>query len=111
MIKAILPTEIDWYVLRYKLIKIIHKNEVCIRELRTNQHYFAYLLKKSLSENEFETLVDTEQLSEGVSFFRNRLISQILSFNLFDHIEKEIYTSIRLTGNRTYKVRKKKKEM
>jgi hypothetical protein len=59
-----------------------------------NQHYFAYLLKTQLSDNEFEKLLERENLFLGVSTFRNLLISDVLKLNLFDELEKEIKFSL-----------------
>jgi hypothetical protein len=93
--------EIKWYVLRYKLIKRIHYQESNLRsEVTKNQHYFAYLLKVQLPEAEFNKLIDTETLQEGVSLFRNNLISKILEVDIYDEIAKEINTSIKLTSKR-----------
>ena len=46
IIKKFLKTDVEWYLLRYKLIKRIHNQESNIRsEVIKNQHYFAYLMK------------------------------------------------------------------
>jgi hypothetical protein len=103
IIKKIIFEELNWYLLRYKLIKRLHNEEVNIRnEVKKNQRYFAYLLKSHLSQFEFFTLLDTETLPLGVSLFRNLLISQLMSANFNSVLENEIRTSIDLTNKRKY---------
>jgi len=103
IIKKFLKNETDWYVLRYKLIKRIHYQEAAIRgNVKKNQHYFAYLLKLNLSEIEFNRLIERELIDLGVSTFRNRVVRQLLTLNLFDIVEKDIYKSIRMNSTRKY---------
>jgi hypothetical protein len=98
-----LKKDVDWYLLRYKLIKRIHNQESNIRsEVVKNQHYFAYLMKIQLTDFEFNKLIETETLAQGVSLFRNTLISKILKVNIFDEISDEIYTSMKITNKRSY---------
>ena len=103
ILKKFIKTETEWYLFRYKLIKRIHNQESNIRgEITKNQHFFAYLLKTQLSEIEFNKLIETESLSEGVSFFRNTLISKILETNIFDELSNEILTSVKTNNKRSY---------
>lgn len=103
IIKKFLKKDIDWYLLRYKLIKRIHNQESNLRsEVIKNQHYFAYLMKIQLTDFEFNKLIENEALAKGVSLFRNTLVSDILKKDLFEDISKEIYTSIRITNKRSY---------
>lgn len=103
IIRRFLNNDIQWYLLRYKLIKRIHYQESNIRsEIIKNQHYFAYLLKTQLSELEFNKLIETNDLKEGVSIFRNQLIAKILQANIFDEISKEIQISIQISKKRSY---------
>ena len=103
ILKKFIKTETEWYLFRYKLIKRIHNQESNIRgEVVKSQHFFAYLLKTQLSEVEFNKLIETENLSEGVSFFRNTLVSKILETNIFDELANEISTSIKTNNKRSY---------
>jgi ATP-dependent Clp protease ATP-binding subunit ClpA len=103
IIRRFLKKDVDWYLLRYKLIKRIHNQESNIRsEVIKNQHYFAYLMKIQLTDFEFNKLIETETLAQGVSLFRNTLISKILKVNIFDEISDEIYISMKFTNKRSY---------
>lgn len=103
IIKKFLKTDIEWYLLRYKLIKRIHNQESNIRsEVIKNQHYFAYLMKIQLTDFEFNKLIENEALAKGVSLFRNTLISKILKIDIYEEISEEIYTSMKITNKRSY---------
>lgn len=103
IIKKFLKTDVEWYLLRYKLIKRIHNQESNIRsEVIKNQHYFAYLMKIQLTDFEFNKLIENEVLAKGVSLFRNTLISKILKIDIFEEISEEIYTSMKITNKRSY---------
>lgn len=103
IIKKFLKTDVEWYLLRYKLIKRIHNQESNIRsEVVKNQHYFAYLMKIQLTDFEFNKLIENEALAKGVSLFRNTLISKILKIDIFEEISEEIYTSMKITNKRSY---------
>lgn len=103
ILKKALKNEMNWYLLRYKLIKQIHYEESNLRgEILKNQHYFAYLFKSQTTEKEFNRLIDQELLPKAVSFFRNRVVSSLLEKNFFDLLAKDIKDSIVLTNQRTY---------
>jgi hypothetical protein len=103
IIKRFFIDETSWYLLRYKLIKQIHFQESGVRtDVIKNEQYFAYLLKINLSEFEFNRLIETKLLGIGVSAFRNKLITKMLTLDLFDLLEDDIHKSIKLTNRRTY---------
>ena len=103
LIKRFFKNETSWYLLRYKLIKQIHLQEINVRtEVSKNEQYFAYLLKTHLSEFEFNRIIDSKLLSLGVSSFRNKLIGKMLKINIFDLLKEDIYKSVKVTGTRTY---------
>lgn len=103
IIRKFLKDDIEWYLLRYKLIKRIHNQESNIRsEVVKNQHYFAYLMKIQLTDFEFNKLIENEALAKGVSLFRNTLISKILKIDIFEEISQEICTSMKITNKRSY---------
>jgi len=103
LIKKFFKNETEWYLLRYKLIKQLHSQELNVRnEVKKNEQYFAYLLKSSLSEYEFTRLIETKSLPFAVSLFRNKIISDLLSIDLLDILSKEINQSIKVTNKRKY---------
>ena len=103
IIRRFLKDDIEWYLLRYKLIKRIHNQESNIRsEVIKNQHYFAYLMKIQLTDFEFNKLIENEALAKGVSLFRNTLISKVLKIDIFEEISQEIRTSMKITNKRSY---------
>ena len=103
LIQTQILTSAEWHLLRYRIIKSLHKNEALIRsDVMKNQHYFAYLLKTELSEIEFNKLVETESLVTGVQLFRNMLITQLTKINVFNLILDEVKKSIRVTNTRKY---------
>jgi hypothetical protein len=103
IIKKILKTDASWYLLRYRLIKRLHSQEVLIRgEVTKNQHYFAYLMKTRFSEFDFNKLIENDLLFTAVSFFRNSLMKDILKQNIFNLLKDEIFNSIKFTSKRKY---------
>lgn len=103
LIQKQILTETEWHLLRYRLVKSLHNNESIIKsEVVKNQQYFAYLLKTELTESEFNKLVETTSLVEGVQLFRNMLISELTKVNVFELISDEIKKSIKVTNNRKY---------
>lgn len=103
LIKNQILTPTEWHLLRYRLIKSLHKNESIIRsEVTKNQQYFAYLLKTELSELEFNKLIDTDSLVTGVQLFRNMLITQLTQVNIFTLVFDEVKKSIQITNKRKY---------
>lgn len=103
IIRKILGSEINVYLLRYKLLKRLHSEELNIRtEISTNYHYFAYILKTQLSELEFNRLIESKYFELGILFFRNQLIRRIISGDWNTFLANEIHASIMVTSNRTY---------
>ena len=103
LLKNIIKTDTEWLVLRFKILKKLHNQEVEIRrEVSVNQQYFAYLLKIQLSDKEFEKLLEKKVLENSVSLFRNLLVLEILNVNIFNVLLKDIKHSIRLNNTRKY---------
>ena len=93
----------DWYLLRYKLIKRIYFEEICIKEdLTQNQRYFAYLLKTRLTSANLEKLIRNDTYPFAVSHFRDKLVQKALKQDLLLEIKKDIYRSASLTATRKY---------
>jgi hypothetical protein len=103
IIKKIIGNDTEWYLLRYQLIKHLHNQEASIRsEISKNQQYFAYLLKTELGEIEFNKLLESKSLNEGVSIFRNTLVSESIKIDLLSSILNEVKKSIQITNTRKY---------
>jgi hypothetical protein len=103
IIKMSFDNEMEWYLFRYNLIKLIHNQESTIRgEVTKNQQYFAYLLKTQLNDFEFNRLIENKALNKGVLIFRNDLISNILKVNILDELLTDINNSIKVTSKRSY---------
>jgi hypothetical protein len=103
ILKKLIPDEIEWNLLRYKLIKKIHIHESNLQtEILANQQYFGYLLKTQLKDIYFERLIENNILEIGISLFRNILIYSIIKQNIFDQITNEISNSITITNRRQY---------
>jgi hypothetical protein len=103
ILKKFLKNDMDWYLLRYDLLKSLHSQESVVRnDVIKNHHYFAYLLKTQLSDLEFKKLMKEETFPERVSIFRNKLVREVLNLNLFELISHDIYFSIKATNNRKY---------
>lgn len=104
-IKKILKTDINWYLLRYDLIKEIHKEETSIRtEIVKNQQFFGYLFKNQLTKLQFEKILSSKLFTEKVSIFRNNIIQKSLKTNLFELLHNDIHESVYLTNMRDYSV-------
>ena len=57
LIQTQILTSAEWHLLRYRLIKSLHKNESLIRsDVMKNQHYFAYLLKTEFRKSNLISL-------------------------------------------------------
>jgi hypothetical protein len=103
IIKKLINNETEWYLLRYNLLKNLHRQELVLRNKVTKNHqYFGYLLKTQLSDLEFEKMIETKIFNERISIFRSKLIKDAVKQNWFDFLSKEINKSIRYTTKRTY---------
>jgi len=103
VIKNICKNPLQWYLIRYKLLKRLHYHEVNIRsEVKKSDHLFAYLLKTQLSELHFDRLIESDFLQLGVLFFRYIVIKNQLSIDMNTLIEKDIHKSLKVTNNRQY---------
>ncbi len=92
VIKEYISEEMDWYTLRYKLIKMIHFQESHMRnDISKNQKYFGYLLKAGLTQLEFERLIDLGLLGLAVEYFRNKLFRLALEQDVYDCLKIDIY--------------------
>jgi hypothetical protein len=102
-IKKFFKNQTEWYLFRYKLLKLVHSQESSIRNKVTkNQHYFAYLLRTQISDQAFKNFLEQEELEFGVTSFRNNLISDVLKINIFDSLMEEIIDSSKKRKRRSY---------
>jgi hypothetical protein len=104
ILKKALKNDLNWYMLRYGLIKRLHQQELNIRtEVPKNYQYFAYLLKLNLPEVQFDTLLDKECLLPGVMLYRNTLVQDTLKQDLLAQIRNDTFASIKMNrGVRKY---------
>jgi hypothetical protein len=103
LIQHFIPDTLDWHVLRFRLLKRLHYQEINIRtQVPKSQQYFAYLLKTQLSELHFERLIDSSLLALGIEFFRSRLVERTLKIDLNKWLLIEINNSIKMTSTRKY---------
>jgi hypothetical protein len=103
IIKKLIKNPVQIILLRYRIIKLIHKNECILRNsVIKNQHFFAYLLKTELSDLDFQKLILTNSLSKAVNSFRNELILSTNKINLSDILEKEIFGLSKVNHSRKY---------
>jgi hypothetical protein len=102
-IREKLIDETSWYLLRYKLMKRLYKQEINVRtQVQRNQQFFAYLLKTQISESSFQRLIKKKSLATTVSMFRNVLVYDLMKFNLLDSFEIETEASIFTSPERYY---------
>lgn len=103
IVENIIDDSLKWELLKYKIVKRIHREESSLRDqVSKNQYYFAYLLKTQLTDNQFNQLINAEELAKGVELFRNTLMTQLLEIDLFKLIEIDIYKSMKITNTRKY---------
>jgi hypothetical protein len=102
IVNTFFENETKYQLLRYQLIKLLHKQEAAIKNgLQPHQHIYAYLLKTQLPEEDFNKLIDRNLLDSAVTIFRNNLISDLLAVDFFGMLEAEI--NITTSRNRKYK--------
>ena len=103
LLKVFLKTEINWNLLRYEILKMIHNQETKIQgNLSKNSRLFAYLLKTELSDYQFLKLLRREEILTIISIYRDLVISKLLQLDLFSSLEEEIKYSINSTNTRSY---------
>lgn len=103
VIKSCFDNEVDWYLFRYDLMKVIHRHESAIRSgVIKNQQYFAYLFRAQLSDFEFNNVIEKDDLRLAVKFFRRDLIRNTLKIDIYKRLLDDIHLSIKITNKRTY---------
>jgi hypothetical protein len=103
IIRRMIKNETTWYLIRYELMKKIHSEESIIKnEISINQHYFAYLLKRELTDFQLDRVIENESFQTTVSLFRNTLISNVLRQNIFNNLLNDVKKSIKMNKSRRY---------
>lgn len=103
IIRRLIVDPIDWYVLRYRLIKRIHQYELDIRmDIIKNEQYFAYLLKTYLPEYQVNQIIEYGLFPVAVYVFRNTAIPSLIKSNLSTFLHNEIHHSIEISNQRNY---------
>lgn len=104
-LKKKVVNETSWYLLRYKLLKSLYKEEVNIKtQVKKNYHFFAYLLKTQIPHANFEKLIEKNYLEKAVFLFRNVLINDLLKNNLINDFEIETNFSLENNISRFYSI-------
>lgn len=103
ILKKLVSKPMDWYLLRFELLKRLHRKESILRtDVKINYRYFAYLLNIQYSDKELEKIIKNDLLSQNVLLFRNRIIKNTLSKNFFHVLAEEIHDSIEISTKRVY---------
>lgn len=103
LLQKLIPDQMDWYYLRFFLLKHLHSKELSIRnDVKNNLRYFAYLLVKEICEADLERYIKEKKLEDLIYAFRKQIISEILEKNIYEDLVTETYESIKLTSNREY---------
>ena len=96
LLEYFLPEKDDWLLLRYALLKKLHYQESCLKnKLKKNYHYFAYLLKTQLLDNEYQKVIEEDDFEEIILFFRKKIIQKVLEKDLLEDIKQDVLSSIR----------------
>jgi len=97
------PLSLNWYLLRYQLLKRQYYQEIEIRsQIEKSQRFFTYLLKTQLSTQEFEKLSLDKSLQDVTTLFRNILIKNAMQVDFSNSLKNDIYEAIKTTSNRVY---------
>jgi hypothetical protein len=101
MINSFFSSETHRQLLRYELIKMLHKQECALKNrLSSYNLLYGYLMKAHLSEKEFNKLLDSNLLDSAISVFRNTLISELVILDYLDLLSLRVNQSI--SRDRTY---------
>jgi len=100
ILKKSVVDKIEWELLRYRLIRELHNEEVSIRFDITdkNQRFFGYLLKSQLEDDEFTRLVDENTIGKVTAFFRNKLMVSVMDMDLGINMRRDILKSSQFKG-------------
>lgn len=103
LIKEMLKSTTNWYLLRYDLIKRIHDEESFLRsQIPINQQYFGYLFRLATKDLFFKRLMEYDLLKDAVFSFRNNFVSSLLTEDTWKSMRKEVRNTIKVTNFRRY---------
>lgn len=103
LLKKVIKKEIELYLIRYHLLKTLHKEQVYFRRnVPKNEQYFGLLLQLQLSSIELETVFFSKNIKENLANFRTKVVREVLSQNFPKVLFKEINESIISTNQRNY---------
>jgi len=101
ILEELMPSYENWYLLRYQLIKRLHKKESALRTVvNKNQKFFGYLFNTQLTHFQFSTLLKNKYLNSRVGIFRKMIITKVLKKNCFETLIEETNNSIQCTNTR-----------
>lgn len=94
-LRTLLKNPANFLSLRYKLLKRVWRNKSHImQQVKSNQHFFAFLLQADLSGIAFDQLVETKDLADAVNLYRNELIKGALEVDIWPLLVEESYLSM-----------------
>jgi hypothetical protein len=103
ILHKLIPKGTDFYLLKYKLLKRLHREETAIRqEVSSNQRYFAYLLKIHIRMRELGNLLDWCTFKYTTAFFRYLLVNTLTHFNLKKVLRKEIQQTLHIQRHKRH---------
>lgn len=95
IINEFFKNETHRQLLRYELIKMLHRQESMLKNrLPSHNILYAYLMKAHLSEKEYNKLIDSNLLDSAISVFRNTLISELVTLDYLDLLSLRVNKSI-----------------
>lgn len=95
MIQKLCQNEMEWYVLRYRLMKRLHTQEVALRNEPINQRFFAYLLRIQLTDQYFNRMLNRGLLSVALPLYRTELIFNSLTSEVSENLNKKLKEQVK----------------
>jgi len=95
MIRNLCQSEMEWYVLRYRLMKRLHTQEVALRNEPLNQRFFAYLLRIQLTDQYFNRMLNRGLLSLALPLYRTELILNSLNLSVSESLNQKLKEQVK----------------
>ena len=76
ILKKLIPKKLNWYLLRFRLLKRVRLGQISICNLK-NQRFFGMLLQKEISDYRFHRLLEIGALDIAVELFRYELVEDL----------------------------------
>jgi len=95
IIQNLCQSEMEWYVLRYRLMKRLHIQEVALRNEPINQRFFAYLLRIQLTDQYFNRMLNRGLLSLALPLYRTELVLNSLTASVSESLNQKLQTQVK----------------